>query len=158
MTRTLTTVICLAGALGCAMKPGGRDSELTDGQVPMWGATLVPSVGSTVRGSAIFVGTGEGMRTRVVVTLEGSRNGSLHPWDIHEGRCGGNGLIVGRAADYPPIPIGGAGAATMSLELPATLRSRGEYYIDVHDSFARVRSISCGPLVRERERTVAGNR
>lgn len=155
MTRTITTVLCLAGALGCAMKPGGRDSDLTTGQVPMWGATLISAPGSTVHGKAIVVGTGERMRTRVVVTIEGSRNGSLHPWDIHEGTCGGNGLIVGRAADYPPIPIGGAGAATMSLEIPAGLRSRGEYYIDVHESFSRTSSIACGPLVRDSERMVA---
>lgn len=147
MRRTIITIACLAGAAGCALAPGGRDSELTVGQVPMWSATLAPAAGGTVRGSATVVGTG-GSRTRVVVTVEGSANGSLHPWDFHEGRCGSNGSIVGRASDYPPIPIGGSGAATMSLEIPATLRSRGDYYIDVHESFKRYRTVTCGALER----------
>lgn len=147
MRPAIITIACLTGAMGCALQPGGRDSDLTVGQVPMWSATLEPSQGGTVRGSASVVGTG-GARTRVIVTVEGSANGSLHPWDIHEGRCGGNGSIVGRASDYPPIPIGGAGAATMSLEIPATLRSRGEYYLDVHESFKRYRTVTCGALVR----------
>lgn len=156
MRRTIITIACLAGAAGCALAPGGRDSELTVGQVPMWSASLAPTGSGTVRGSATVIGTG-GSRTRVVVTIEGSANGSLHPWDIHEGRCGSNGSIVGRASDYPPIPIGGAGAATMSLEIPATLRSRGDYYIDVHESFQRRNTVTCGALVREGDRMVAEN-
>ena len=156
MRRTIFTIACLAAGLGCAYQPGGRDSELTVGQVPMWSATMQPTGDGTVRGAATVVGTG-GARTRVVVTVEGSTNGSLHPWDIHEGRCGSNGRIVGRASDYPPIPIGGAGAATMSLEIPATLRSRADYYIDVHESFQRRLSVTCGALVRQNDRLVAEN-
>ena len=113
MTRTISIILCLSGALGCAYRPGGRDSELRAGEVPMWTAALAPTDGGTVRGKAIAIVTGERRGTRLVVTIEGSRNGALHPWDIHEGRCGGNGAIVGRASDYPPVPIGGAGAASV---------------------------------------------
>ena len=155
MTRTISIILCLTGALGCAYRPGGRDSELRAGEVPMWTAVLAPTDGGTVRGKALAIGTGERRGTRLVVTIEGSRNGALHPWDIHEGRCGGNGAIVGRASDYPPVPIGGAGAATMSLEVPVELRSRGDYYVDVHESFARRRTVTCGALLRDDEGTIA---
>ena len=156
MMRPFIGVLCLATLAGCATRQGGRDSQLE--QEPMWNATLSPTDGGTVHGTATVYGVGERARVRAVVTLEGSRNGALHPWDIHEGRCGQDGAIVGRAGDYPPIPIAGAGAATMSLEIRGEMRSRGTYYLNVHESPARRRIVACGALVPDRGGVIAQGR
>lgn len=139
-------IACIA-ATACVTRTGGRDSELS--REPSWSAILQPTAGSSVRGSAAVVGVDNNSRSRVVISIAGSRVNAVHPWDIHEGSCGGDGSIVGRSSMYPPVPIGGAGAATMSLELPIQLRSRARYYVNVHEGPARRLIVACGPLLRD---------
>ena len=139
-------IACIAAA-SCVTRSGGRDSELS--HEPSWSAMLQSTEGNSVRGSAAVVGVDANSRSRVVISLAGSRVNAMHPWDIHEGVCGGDGSIVGNSSLYPPVPIGSAGAATMSLELPIQLRSRSRYYVNVHEGPARRRIVACGPLLRD---------
>ena len=152
MMRPMIVLACAAALTACIARPGGRDNELA--RSPVWTVALSPTDGGTVHGNATLVAEEGSNAIRAVITLEGSRNGAMHPWDIHTGRCGtdgGNhGAVVGKSRIYPPIPIGGAGAATMSLELPIQLLSRSEYYLNVHDSMARRHIVACGALVRDR--------
>ena len=152
MMRSAGIVIGTALLVACISRPGGRDNELA--RSPVWNAVIEPTDGGTVHGQAVVVGVEGSNVVRAVVTIEGSKAGAVHPWDIHTGVCGtdggSHGAVVGRSQIYPMIPIGGAGAATMQLELPVQLVSRGSYFINVHDSPARHRIVACGTLVPDR--------
>jgi hypothetical protein len=108
---------------------------------------LVPADGGTIYGSAVVMRMPEGS-ARVTISVAGSRNGAAHPWDIHQGVCGDDGPVVGASRLYPPIPIGGSGAATMMTELPLELRRSTAYYVNLHESPLRERIVSCGALSR----------
>ena len=144
-----------AGALAlaaCITPPVQRDSELAVAE--RWSATLRPTIGFSVSGNAVV--TQVSPRTaRVSISLAGSTDGSLHPWDIHRGTCGDDGPVLGDPRSYVPIPIGGAGAATMQAEVPADLRQGRSYYINVHDSPMRERIVSCGALTHVQHGVVA---
>lgn len=158
MMRSAGILIGTALLAACIARPGGRDSELA--RSPVWNAVLEPTDGGTVHGTAVVVGVEGSNLVRAVVTIEGSRAGAIHPWDIHSGTCGTNGgnhgAVVGRPQNYPMIPIGGAGAATMQLDLPLQLVSRGSYFLNVHDSPARHHIVACGTLVPERGAMASG--
>ena len=144
MTRHLLSLAGAALALGCAYQPAHYDAQLAG--TTWWSATLVPTDGGTIHGSGSVVPIPTTERSRVTITVEGAAKNSVIPWDIHTGTCGEDGAIVGLARNYSPIPIGGAGSATMMIELPITLRDNTKYVLDVHDSPGRARRVACGAL------------
>lgn len=150
MRRTLLFgALAATAAAGCVTARVERDSQLEPG--PVWQAELTPVKGQRLYGAATVVrlrGDGRDVdsRSRVMVSIDGSTNGALHVWHIHYGLCGSDGAIVGPARSYPPIPIGGAGAAQMTLEMPFVLNRGVRYFVHVHE--ARGSGVAaCGALV-----------
>ena len=144
MIRHLSRLAVAALALGCAYQPAHHDAQLAG--TTWWSARLAPTDGGTIHGTGSVVPIPTTERSRVTITVEGAAKGSVIPWDIHTGTCSEDGGIVGPARNYPAIPIGGAGASTMMLELPITLRPDAKYVLDVHDSPGRARRVACGAL------------
>jgi len=133
----LLAAVAAAAVAGCVTAKVERDSQLT--RAPAWRAELVPAPGQTLHGSATVVplrgdGRDADSRSRVMISLAGSTNGATHAWHVHYGACGSDGAIVGRARNYPPIPIGAAGAAQMSVEMPFVLNPGVHYFVHIHDA------------------------
>lgn len=72
--------------------------------------------------------------TAASVSLAGAEAGATHPWHIHAGQCGSDGGIVGPAAAYSPLTVGGNGEATSTARLEVALDPNGQYFINVHQS------------------------
>ncbi|HET7456520.1 MAG TPA: hypothetical protein VFJ74_02630 [Gemmatimonadaceae bacterium] len=140
MRRPLVVAALAAGAAlaaSCVTAKVERDSQLTQGQT--WRADLAPASGRTLHGNVTVVALRGNVgdrdaRSRVIVSLAGSTNGASHGWHIHYGQCGSDGAIVGPARSYPPIPIGAAGAAQLTAELPFVLNDRVRYFVHIHEA------------------------
>lgn len=152
MRRVRLVTAGVLALVACVTPPVQRDSELAVAE--RWSATLRPAIGFSIHGNAVV--TQVAPRTaRVSISLAGSADGSLHPWDIHQGTCGDDGPVLGDPRAYVPVPIGGAGAATLQAEVPVELRQGRAYYINVHDSPMRSRIVSCGALTHVQAGVVA---
>lgn len=158
MRRSLLyAALAAATVAGCVTARVERDSQLEQG--PVWQAELTPMNGQRLHGSTTVVrlrgdGRDAESRSRVMVAIDGSTNGALHAWHIHYGLCGSDGAIVGPARAYPPIPIGGAGAAQMTLEMPIVLDRGVRYFVHIHDA-AGSGVAACGALVPSTTQVVA---
>jgi len=162
MRRSLliAAVAAAAAVAGCVTARVERDSQLAQG--PVWRAELTPARGQTVHGSVTVVPLRVGeraadMRSRVMISIAGSTNGASHAWHVHYGMCGSDGAIVGPARSYPPIPIGAAGAAQMTAELPISLNEGVRYFVHVHDA-AGMGVAACGSLQPAPTQVVATGR
>src|SRR5262245_41498967 len=101
---TMKRIIAVALALlaGACASGSGSGGGKTEGIVD-FSATLAPTVGYQVRGTANAVASLG--RTGVTVEIDGATPGAHHPWHVHQGKCGSNGPVVGKAADYPVIDV-----------------------------------------------------
>ena len=99
-----------------------------------------------VRGTALWYRDGDS-RSQVSVTIANATPGGLHPWHIHEGRCGDNGPIVGDGAAYKPLAVDNNGNAAALARLSVSLPDNGAYYVNVHALATNMGTIiSCGNL------------
>jgi len=116
------------------------------GQPETFNARLSPVGGSGVSGTA----TARDMdgSTHASVSISGGRSGGVHPWHIHEGKCGdANPPIVGPASAYTPLTVGGGGTATAQAHVPVELNEAKNYIVNVHASPTNMGTIvACGDL------------
>jgi hypothetical protein len=114
-----------------------------------WNATLATPAALTgaldVHGTAWMApATGH---TTAGVSISNAAPGGTHPWHIHEGRCGGNGPILGPADAYPPLNVANDGTASAQANLDIPLPESGDYYVNVHASSDNMGTIiACGNL------------
>ena len=81
------------------------------------------------------------------VSLTGATPGAVHPWHVHEGKCGSGGAIVGDASAYTPLTVGSDGTAQGNATVNATLHEAREYHVNVHASASDMATIiACGNL------------
>jgi Cu/Zn superoxide dismutase len=127
----------------------GQDSTVT------WRATLAPpetpssaTAGTAISGSATVTRAGK-QKTRAEVRLENAKPGSVHPWHVHKGMCGHDEGIVGPPKAYTPLHVGADGAAEVTVTLPFTTPTSGQYMVNVHQSASDQKTIiACGALQR----------
>lgn len=86
-------------------------------------------------------------KTTATIALTGGIAGSVHPWHIHEGKCGSGGPIIGDPSAYTPVTVGSDGRAAGSAVLMLQLKEATEYYVNVHHSTGDMATIvACGQL------------
>ena len=146
----------VAGALvACSQVPkaevdpesGNVDVDVErPGQAEQWNAALIGVAGSGVTGISGARVTDD--MTHATISITGARTGSVHPWHVHEGRCGDNGPIVGPATAYPNLTVGENGRSSAQAHLAnIELNEAASYYVNVHASPANLGTIvSCGNL------------
>ena len=152
--RILTAAGWTATALlvaGC----GQRAVQINPDAQPVgsrWNATLATPAEMAgavqVRGSGWMAARDKDPSATVAhVAIANAAPGGEHPWHVHRGRCGADQGVLGPAADYPVLKVGGDGQAQADATLPLPLPSEGEYFINVHASAANMGTIvACGNL------------
>jgi Cu/Zn superoxide dismutase len=155
MRIALAVSLALLAISGCSQMPkvetdperGAVDVDVEpSGQGEAWSATLSAVGGSGVSGSATASDMNDA--THATVTIAGARSGGVHPWHIHEGRCGdANPPIVGPASAYPPLTVGSGGGASAQAHIPVELNEAKNYIVNVHASPTNLGTIvACGDL------------
>lgn len=111
-----------------------------------WNATLAGQPGYAGI-SATARALSEPGQTRVTVNLSGAPAGGVHPWHIHEGKCGSGGGVVGDPAAYPPLRPASGGTVVQSATIGVPLNETSEYHVNVHLSPQAMQTIiACGDL------------
>ena len=155
MRIALAVSLALLTISGCSRMPkvetdperGAVDVDMEPaGQAESWTARLSAVGGSGVSGSATASDMNDA--THATVTITGGRSGGVHPWHIHEGRCGDpNPPIVGPASAYPPLNVGSGGSANAQAHVPVELNEAKNYIVNVHASPTNLGTIiACGDL------------
>ena len=155
MRIALAISAALLAISGCSQTPkvesdperGAVDVDVErSGEAETWSARLDAVGGSGVTGSATATDMNDA--THATITIMGSRGGGVHPWHIHEGRCGdANPPIVGPASAYPPLNVGSGGGATAQAHVPVELNEAKNYIVNVHASPTNLGTIiACGDL------------
>ena len=155
MRIALAVSVALLAISGCSQTPkvesdperGAMDVDVErPGQAETWNARLSAVGGSGVTGTATAADMNDA--THATITIMGGRSGGVHPWHIHEGRCGDpNPPIVGPASAYPPLNVGSGGNATAQAHVPVELNEAKNYIVNVHASPTNLGTIiSCGDL------------
>jgi Cu/Zn superoxide dismutase len=140
--KRITGLALVLFSAACASGSGGGDTE----GIVDFKATLAPTAGNQVKGTANAVASLG--RTAVTVEIEGATPGAQHPWHVHQGRCGSNGPVVGKASDYPVIDVDADGKVRVSAVIATQLVDDQEYFVNVHLSPTQMGTIvSCGQLV-----------
>lgn len=86
-------------------------------------------------------------KTTVTVNINGASPGAVHPWHVHEGKCGSGGPIWGESYAYSPLRVGDNGHAEQSATISLQLNEAKDYYVNVHQSASDMATIiACGDL------------
>lgn len=129
---------------------------------PKWTATLAPTGGSQVAGTAtveplerrtslplsdstkaVMVDGKDSVRASI--SIKGSTANSSHAWHVHSGKCGSVGAAVGPMTDYPMITVGSDGSGTAAVVIAGGLGA-GDHVVAVHRGTADTETIACGDL------------
>lgn len=151
--RTLALVVAAALAAGCVRTQSNPATGSTDIDVESptkrgedWSGRLT--------GQGMYAGVSGGMNANVVdgrttasVNIEGAAPDAVHPWHIHEGKCGSGGPIVGDPMAYPPLRVGADGRAADNATVLVELNEAKDYFVNVHASTTDLATIvACGDL------------
>lgn len=153
--RTATTLV-LAAAIavsGCVQR---SLEEVDTGtiEVMSWRATLArPATADSLDAPMNIVGSAavrpaqNPSESQATVMLSNATPNATHPWHIHAGTCGSDGGIVGPATAYRPLVVDASGKAEVSITLPFSTPTQGDYFVNVHKSPTDLGTIvACGPL------------
>ncbi len=115
-----------------------------------WDGLAVGKGGSKIR-AAVSMEDGETPGTTAVqMSLKGDVAGALHPWHVHVGSCAKAGPVFGSAVSYRAIQASAAGTGESNATLRVLLPESGSYYVNIHESAAKMKSIvACGDLFLE---------
>lgn len=152
--RTLTTVglAAIVGLAACAQRPITVDTGTIE--VMSWRGTLSRpattdsiAVPMNIVGSAMLRPASNPSESETVVMVANAMPNATHPWHIHAGTCGSGGGIVGPATAYKPLMIASDGTAEVTVRLPFSTPTQGEFHVNVHKSPSEMGVIvACGPL------------
>jgi len=85
-------------------------------------------------------------QTSTSIQISGATAGAVHPWHVHEGKCG-SGAIVGDPSAYTPLTVGTDGRATSTAKVAVALNEAKDYHVNVHLSPTEMSTIiACGDL------------
>lgn len=112
---------------------------------------MVRGIGSSkIKGLVGMVGGAVAGTTAVDIKFAGDIAASRRPWHIHRGSCAKGGPIFGAAKAYSPLQVSAAGTAEGKATLRLSLPDSGYFYVNVHESAAKMGSIvACGDLLLE---------
>jgi|JI10StandDraft_1071094.scaffolds.fasta_scaffold01129_28 Cu-Zn family superoxide dismutase len=138
----LVVVVLVAGSSSRA-RAVARRHIAWDGMVRGTGLSkikgLVGMVGGTVAGT-----------TAVDIKFSGDIAGSRRPWHIHRGSCAKGGPIFGDAGAYTLLQVNAAGTTEGRATLRVSLPDSGYFYVNVHESVAKMGTVvACGDLLLE---------
>jgi hypothetical protein len=152
--RTLTTVglAAIVGLAACAQRPIAVDTGSID--VLSWRGTLSrpatadsTAVPMNIAGSATLRPASNPSESETTVMVANATPNATLPWHIHAGSCGSGGGIVGPASAYKPLVVAADGTAEVTVRLPFTTPTQGEFYVNVHKSPSELGVIvACGRL------------
>lgn len=112
---------------------------------------MVRSIGpSKIKGLVGMVGGAVAGTTAVDIKFSGDVAGAKRPWHIHRGSCAKGGPIFGSPTAYGALLIDAKGGAQGKATLNVVLPDSGYFYVNVHESAAKMGSIvACGDLLLE---------
>jgi hypothetical protein len=129
---------------------------------PKWTATLAPTGGSQVAGTAtveplerrtslplsdstkaVLVDGKDSVRASI--SIKGGTANSSQAWHVHAGNCGAIGSVVGAMTSYPAITVGSDGSGTAVATIPGGLGA-GDHVVAVHQGSAETATVACGAL------------
>ncbi|HUP21267.1 MAG TPA: hypothetical protein VM778_15120 [Gemmatimonadota bacterium] len=139
----LTMVLVLTG---CAALGGGQARD-PDPAPAGWTANIRAVGGHGHSGFAIGTLTRTG-ETRVSVTMDGGSAGGVHPWYVHQGRCGEVGERVGSPQEYPSLKPNQRGDASATATIAVPLDPDDPYSVQIHQDEDPETLVGCGNLVR----------
>lgn len=151
-TFALPLIALVAALSGCGMMGRNSATEIKESNADSrnsWNATLVTP--SELAGAMQVRGVANWARndneSRITVEISNATSGGVHPWHVHQGRCGDNGPIVGAAGAYKPLSVGNNGQARENASLPMQLPMSGNFYLNVHAASSNMATIiACGNL------------
>jgi hypothetical protein len=84
----------------------------------------------------------------ISVTVANGVPGSIHPWAVHEGQCGGtDGGVVGSSDAYKPMTVGADGRAMSAANIYFMTPRAGNYFVSIKTSAANITTtVACGNL------------
>lgn len=144
---------CGAGRRLPASATAVADRDAEPGTTSRWHVVFAPVGGTTADGSAMDgwasmrSGTSRA-NTAILLNVAHAAPGTVHPWELHHGRCGADGGIFGPAAAYASLTVDstGRGAAQATVRMP--LPSQGPFFVRVAASpAAPTTTVACGDLV-----------
>jgi hypothetical protein len=149
---TLPLLALVAAVSGCGVMSRNSATEIKDSNADSrnsWNAALVTpsdlSGAMQVRGVANWARNDN--ESRITIALSNATSGGVHPWHVHQGRCGDNGPIVGSASAYKALTVGSDGQAHENASLSMQLPQSGNYYVNVHAQSSNMSVIiACGNL------------
>lgn len=151
-TAPILGLAALLAASACVQ----RTTETDFGELQMlrWSGTLSRpaaadsmTVPPRIAGSATLAPATNPTQSTATVMVANAEPGAKHPWHIHAGTCGSGGGIVGPPDSYTPITIGTNGRGEISVTLPFSTPTQGQFYVNVHKSATDLKTIvACGPL------------
>ena len=110
-----------------------------------WRASLTGMAGFTSVAGTSTAKVLEG-KTTTSIQINGATAGAVHPWHVHEGKCG-SGAIVGDPSAYTPITIGSDGKGSQTATVSVALNEAKDYHVNVHASPTDLGTIvACGDL------------
>lgn len=116
----------------------------------LWNATLATPAelagAIQMRGSATMGPISDSAETRVTLTLANATPGGTHPWEVHQGQCGGtDGGMVGSSDAYEPVKVDSDGRARESADLKIAFPESGDYFVEVYAAASnRETVVACG--------------
>lgn len=155
-SRLLTVTLAVLATAACNPFNRGQAVEVTTADATLntrWHANLASpaTLAGAVQmsGSASMAPDQDGGLTNVTIDLANASPGGLHPWGMHQGRCGSGGDrgVFGSTDAYEALTVDGdgraRGTATIALQTPRS----GDYFVVIYASQANDRMIvACGNL------------
>lgn len=71
-------------------------------------------------------------RTSITVTLANATPSATFHWDVREGRCGENGMILGNSSAYTSIMVRNDGTAGTTVQVDARLDEAKDYAVTIY--------------------------
>lgn len=154
--RTVTSLVlatAVVASAGCAQ----RTFEQVDTgsiEVMSWRATLArPEAADSLVAPVNLVGSvalrpaQNPGQSQASIMLSNATPNATHPWHVHAGTCGNDGGIVGPESAYQPLTVDAQGNAEVTIALPFTTPTQGDYFVNVHKSPSELGTIvACGQL------------
>lgn len=150
LAAPLATLFVVTSGCGVMNRSSGTEMKSSDADARNhWNATLVTPSGLAgamqVRGVSSWARDGDG--SRVTIAISNATQGGVHPWHVHQGRCGDNGPVVGNPGAYKALSVSSNGQASENASLSVPLPLSGDYYVNVHAQASNMGTIiSCGNL------------
>lgn len=151
--RYLSLLLVAVTAVGCVRTSrdpatGKMDIDVEsptkkgeDWKTDLHSTSTMAGIGGTARAKVA-----EG-KTSATIMVTGLMSGMVHPWHVHEGKCGSGGKIVGDMSAYTPLTVTSSGTASSTANLMVRLEEASSYHVNVHKSMSEMETIvACGNL------------